>query len=113
MKTYAIDFKSVNVKKETISCISFIQSETLFLAIHTFEEKNRGRGYITLSVREVDNNELSAINSLKKNVTFWFNECGLSKEGVLREIESWFNFAFTTKEQNEAKREVINLLNKN
>ncbi|WPM86362.1 hypothetical protein QNH14_23915 (plasmid) [Apirhabdus apintestini] len=65
-----------------------------------------------MSVREVDNNELSAINSLKKNVTFWFNECGLSKEGVLREIESWFNFAFTTKEQNEAKREVINLLNK-
>jgi hypothetical protein len=39
MKTYAIDFKSVNVKKETITCISFIQSETLFLAIHTFEEK--------------------------------------------------------------------------
>jgi hypothetical protein len=113
MKTYAIDFKSVNVKKESINCISFIESETLFLAIHTFEEINRGRGYITLSVREVDNNELSAINSLKKNVTFWFNECGLSKEDVLREIESWFNFAFTTKEQNEAKREVINLLNKN
>ncbi|EHU0559619.1 hypothetical protein KYY48_004598 [Salmonella enterica] len=113
MKTYAIDFKSVNVKKETINCTSFIQSETIFLAVHAFEEKNRGRGYITLSVREVDNNELSAINSLKKNVTFWFNECGLPKESVLKEIESWFNFAFTTKEQNEAKREVINLLNKN
>jgi hypothetical protein len=56
-----------------------------------------------LSVREVDNNELSAINSLKKNVTFWFNECGLSKEGF-KESESWFNFAFTTKEQNEAKK---------
>lgn len=48
MKTYAIDFKSVNVKKETINCISFIQSETLFLAIHTFEEKNRGRGYMVI-----------------------------------------------------------------
>jgi hypothetical protein len=110
MKTYIIDFKAVNVNKHVIICTAFVRSETLFLAIQSFEEKNRGRSYVALSARELDNTELSAINSLKKNVAFWFDECGLSKERVLREINTWFNFAFTTDEQREAKKEVIEIL---
>ncbi|HBA4338120.1 TPA: hypothetical protein J5F77_003738 [Escherichia coli] len=60
----------------------------------------------------MDNTEISAINSLKKNVAFWFDECGFSKEGVLSNIDGWFNFAFTTEEQNEAKKEIIEILKK-
>ncbi|RKT89337.1 hypothetical protein BJ925_0314 [Rahnella aquatilis] len=110
MKTYIIDFKCLNVNKDVITCTAFVRSETLFLAINSFEEKNRGRGYVAMSARELDNTEISAINSLKKNVAFWFDECGLSKEGVLSKINAWFNFAFTTDEQNEAKKEIIGIL---
>ena len=110
MKTYIIDFNALNVNKHVITCTAFLRSETLFLAIQSFEQKNRGRGYVALSARELDNTELSAINSLKKNVAFWFDECGLSKEEVLREVNAWFNFAFTTEEQNKAKKEIIEIL---
>lgn len=112
MKTYIIDFNALNVNKDVITCTAFVRSETLPLAIHSFEIKNRGRGYVVLSARELDNTEISAINSLKKNVAFWFDECGLSKEGVLSNIDGWFNFAFTTEEQNEAKKEIIEILKK-
>ena len=110
MKTYIIDFNALNVNKHVITCTAFVRSETLLLAIHSFEIKNRGRGYVVLSARELDNTEISAINSLKKNVAFWFDECGLSKERVLREVNAWFNFAFTTEEQNKAKKEIIEIL---
>lgn len=50
MKVFAIDFKALNAKKEVITCTSLINAETLFLAIHAFEEKNRGLGYIVTSV---------------------------------------------------------------
>lgn len=78
MKVFAIDFKALNAKKEVITCTSLINAETLFLAIHAFEEKNRGLGYIVTSVREENNHELSALKSLRANVHFWFQECGLS-----------------------------------
>ncbi|WP_174822398.1 hypothetical protein [Pantoea sp. CCBC3-3-1] len=112
MNVYAIEFKSVNALKEVITCTTHINAETLFLAIHSFEEQNRGLGYIVTSVREEKKEELSALKSLKANVRFWFNDCGLSTEKVINEVNAWFNFAFTTKEQEEAKREVIEELKK-
>ncbi|WP_228709080.1 hypothetical protein [Klebsiella pneumoniae] len=46
-------------------------------------------------------------NSLKKNINFWFNECGLSKSEVINEVINWKNFAYTLKELEEAKNEAI------
>ena len=112
MKTYAIEFQSVNAFKEKITCTSLTQAESLFLSIHSFEEQNRGRGYVIISVREENTNELSAIKSLKANVRFWFHECGLSTEEVFKKIAAWGNFAFSPKEQGEAKKEVIEQIRK-
>ncbi|ELL8673091.1 MULTISPECIES: hypothetical protein [Enterobacterales] len=112
MKVFAIDFKALNAKKEVITCTSLINAETLFLAIHAFEEKNRGLGYIVTSVREENNHELSALKSLRANVHFWFQECGLSSEKVINQVNAWYYFAFTQKEQDEAKKEVIEELKK-
>ncbi len=112
MKVYAIEFQALNALKEIITCTSFIHAETLFLAIHDFEEQNRGRGYITISVREDVTDELSALKSLKANVRFWFIECGLSTDKVINQVNAWYNFAFTQKEQDEAKKEVIGQLKK-
>ncbi|HBA8604292.1 TPA: hypothetical protein J1145_004117 [Escherichia coli] len=107
MNIYVITFKSLNAKKEVISCSAFVHSETLFLAVHSFEDKNRGRGYEITEVKELITEELTAKNSLQKNISFWFNECGLSKVEILKEIENWKNFAFTLKELQEAKKEAI------
>jgi len=65
MKTYIIDFNALNVNKDVITCTSFIHAETIFLAVHNFEEQNRGLGYIAVSVREKAADELSALKSLK------------------------------------------------
>jgi hypothetical protein len=107
MNTYVITFKSLNAKKEAINCTAFFKSETLFLAVHSFEDKNRGRGYVITSVNELLTDELTAKNSLKKNINFWFNECGLSKEEIIKEINNWKNFAYTLKELEEAREEAI------
>lgn len=112
MKRYAIEFQAVNALKEIITCTSFINAETLFLAVHHFEEQNRGQGYIAVSVREEDIEKLSAIKSLKANVRFWFLECGLSTDKIINQVNAWYNFAFTQKEQDEAKKEVIAELKK-
>lgn len=112
MKVYAIDFQAVNAIKENITCTSFIHAETLFLALHNFEEQNRGLGYIAVSVREEAADELSALKSLKANVRFWFIECGLNSHQIIDQINAWYNFAFTQKEQGEAKKEVIGQINK-
>ncbi|WP_407129744.1 hypothetical protein [Citrobacter cronae] len=90
-----------------ITCSAFVHSETLFLAVHSFEDKNRGRGYVITSVSELLSEELTAKNSLKKNINFWFNECGLSKSEVINEVINWKNFAYTLKELEEAKNEAI------
>ena len=68
--------------------------------------------YIVTSVREENNHELSALKSLRANVHFWFQECGLSSEKVINQVNAWYNFAFTQKEQDEAKKEVIEELKK-
>ncbi|SAG83575.1 Uncharacterised protein [Enterobacter hormaechei] len=107
MNTYVITFKSLNAKKEAINCTAFVHSETLFLAVHSFEDKNRGRGYVITSVNELMTDELTAHNSLKKNISFWFNECGLNKKEIIAEINNWKNIAFTLKELEEAKTEAI------
>ncbi|WP_252408641.1 hypothetical protein [Escherichia coli] len=86
MNTYVITFQALNTKKEKITCSAFVHSETLFLAVHSFEDKNRGRGYVITSVSELLSEELTAKNSLKKNINFWFNECGLSKSEVINEV---------------------------
>lgn len=70
MKTYIIDFNALNVNKDVITCTSFIHAETLFLAVHNFEEQNRGLSYIAVSVREEAVDKLSALKSLKANVRF-------------------------------------------
>ncbi|EBV2865031.1 TPA: hypothetical protein IEO78_004199 [Escherichia coli] len=107
MNTYVITFQALNSKKEKITCSAFVHSETLFLAVHSFEDKNRGRGYAITSVSELFDDELTAKNSLKKNINFWFNECGLSKSEVINEVINWKNFAYTIKELEEAKNEAI------
>ncbi|HBW3051303.1 TPA: hypothetical protein MEW76_004915 [Klebsiella aerogenes] len=107
MNTYVITFQALNVKKEKIICSAFVHSETLFLAVHSFEDKNRGRGYVITSVNELLTDELTAKNSLKKNINFWFNECGLSKEEIIKEINHWKYFAYSIKELEEAKEEAI------
>ncbi|MCT9950876.1 hypothetical protein [Klebsiella pneumoniae] len=56
---------------------------------------------------ELLSEELTAKNSLKKNINFWFNECGLSKSEVINEVINWKNFAYTLKELEEAKNEAI------
>lgn len=56
--------------------------------------------------------ELSAIASLKRNVEFWFKGCGLTKERVIRCIDSWYDFAYSPSEQEEAKRKVKEYLMK-
>lgn len=106
MKVYAIQFQSINALKRSyhFTCTSLVHAETLFLAIHAFEEQNRGLAYIVFSVREETENELSVFNSLKANVRFWLNECGLSHEKVINQVNAWYNFAFTQKEQHEAKK---------
>ena len=112
MKVFAIEFNAVNALKEEITCTSLIKSESIFLAIHAFEEQNRGKGYIVTSVREENTNELSAIKSLKANVRFWFLACGYSSESVINKVNAWYNFAFTQKEQDEAKKEIIKEIKK-
>ncbi|HEK3967570.1 TPA: hypothetical protein SM730_004105 [Escherichia coli] len=112
MKVFAIEFNAVNALKEEITCTSLIKSESIFLVIHAFEEQNRGKGYIVTSVREENTNELSAIKSLKANVRFWFLECGYSSESVINKVNAWYNFAFTQKEQDEAKKEIIKEIKK-
>ncbi|WP_204161995.1 hypothetical protein [Erwinia amylovora] len=112
MKTYIIDFNASNVNKDVITCTSFIHAETLFLAVHNFEEQNRGLGYIAVSVREESAEELSALKSLKANVRFWFIECGLNSAQIIGQVNAWYNFAFTQKEQDAAKKEVIEQINK-
>lgn len=112
MKIYAIEFQAFNVLKEIITCTSFIHAETLFLAVHNFEEQNRGLGYIAVSVREEAANELSALKSLKANVRFWFIECGLNSNQIIDQINAWYNFAFSQKEQDAAKKEVIGKIKK-
>ncbi|HGJ4980421.1 TPA: hypothetical protein ACJGRR_003632 [Salmonella enterica subsp. enterica serovar Charity] len=107
MNTYVITFQALNTKKEKITCSAFVHSETLFLAVHSFEDKNRGRGYVITSASELLSEELTANNSLKKNINFWFNECGLSKSEVINEVTNWKNFAYTLKELEEAKNEAI------
>ena len=89
MNTYVITFQALNTKKEKITCSAFVHSETLFLAVHSFEDKNRGRGYAITSVSEL------------------FNERGLSKSEVINEVINWKNFAYTLKELEEAKNEAI------
>ncbi|EIJ8953878.1 hypothetical protein LJQ41_003767 [Salmonella enterica] len=54
--------------------------------------------------------ELNALASLKRNVRFWFDACGYDKEQVKRQIESWFDFAYSPSEQEQAKNLVLNLL---
>ncbi|MGR4475165.1 hypothetical protein K8Q80_25520 [Escherichia coli] len=61
MNTYVITFRALNTKKEKkITCSAFVHSETLFLAVHSFEDKNRGRGYVITSVSELLSEELTA-----------------------------------------------------
>ena len=112
MKSYAIEFQAVKVIKESITCTTFIHAEALFLALHQFEEQNRGLGYIAVSVREEAADELSAIKSLKANVRFWFIECDLNSAQIICQVNAWYNFAFTQKEQDAAKKEIIEQINK-
>ncbi|MCT9950840.1 hypothetical protein N7224_26185, partial [Klebsiella pneumoniae] len=73
MNTYVITFQALNTKKEKITCSAFVHSETLFLAVHSFEDKNRGRGYVITSVREGANKQVisSQADSLIKISRIW------------------------------------------
>ncbi|MDN8602272.1 hypothetical protein Q0A17_23120 [Citrobacter sp. S2-9] len=48
--------------------------------------------------------ELSAISSLNRNIKFWFEQCGLTKEKVISCIDNWYDFAYSPSEQEQAKR---------
>lgn len=54
--------------------------------------------------------EFSALASLKRNIKFWFEHCGCNKEQVIRNIDSWFDFAYAPGEQQAAKEEMIEKL---
>uniref|UniRef100_UPI0020C2E3D2 hypothetical protein n=1 Tax=Salmonella enterica TaxID=28901 RepID=UPI0020C2E3D2 len=47
--------------------------------------------------------EISAIASFNRNIKFWFELCGLSKERVIRCIDNWFDLAYPPSEQEKAK----------
>ncbi|ECD9357210.1 hypothetical protein FNI80_22855 [Salmonella enterica subsp. salamae] len=50
--------------------------------------------------------EFSALASLNRNVKFWFEQCGLTRERVIRCVDTWYDFAYPPLEQEEAKRKV-------
>ncbi|EAT4546181.1 hypothetical protein OJ748_004562 [Salmonella enterica] len=50
--------------------------------------------------------EFSALASLNRNVNFWFEQCGLTRERVIRCVDTWYDFAYPPSEQEEAKRKV-------
>lgn len=56
--------------------------------------------------------ELTALASLKRNVKFWFDSCGCSNEQVIRQIENWYDSAYSPAEQEKAKIEVLSELHK-
>ena len=56
--------------------------------------------------------EFSALASLNRNVKFWFEKCGLTKERVIRCVDSWYDFAYSPSEQEEAKRKIKEYLMK-
>ncbi|HCJ1778746.1 TPA: hypothetical protein NQQ36_004506 [Salmonella enterica] len=49
----------------------------------------------------------SAKASLNRNIKYWFEQCGLSKERVIRCIDNWYDFAYPPSEQDKAKKEAI------
>ncbi|EED9464328.1 hypothetical protein ACEWQ7_004619 [Salmonella enterica] len=51
--------------------------------------------------------EFSARASLNRNIKFWIEKCGLSKERVIRCIDHWYDFAYSPSEQEKAKKEAI------
>ncbi|ECG7525587.1 hypothetical protein FLC00_23955 [Salmonella enterica] len=50
--------------------------------------------------------EFSALASLNRNVNFWFEQSGLTRERVIRCVDTWYDFAYPPSEQEEAKRKV-------
>lgn len=55
--------------------------------------------------------ELSALASLRRNVKFWFDDCGYNQEQVIKQIAKWVNFAYAPSEQDQAKKEILKELN--
>lgn len=47
--------------------------------------------------------ELNALASLKRNVRFCFEACGYDREQVKKQIDAWFDFAYSPSEQEQAK----------
>ncbi|HBY9737611.1 TPA: hypothetical protein MJA81_23045 [Klebsiella pneumoniae] len=54
--------------------------------------------------------EFSAKASLNRNIKFWFEQCGLSKERVIHCIDNWYDLAYPSSEQEKAKKEAIEKL---
>lgn len=59
--------------------------------------------------------EFSAKASLNRNIKFWFEQCGLSKERVIHCIDNWYDLAYPPSEQEkvrtgESKKEAIEKL---
>ncbi|EAA1037924.1 hypothetical protein DL192_08810 [Shigella sonnei] len=54
--------------------------------------------------------EFSAKASLNRNIKFWFEQCGLSKERVIHCIDNWYDLASPPSEQEKAKKEAIEKL---
>lgn len=50
--------------------------------------------------------DFSAIAALERNVKFWSEQCGLTKEHIIRSIDNWYDFAYSPREQEAAKSEV-------
>lgn len=62
-----LSLSRLNTKKEKITCSAFVHSETPLPAVHSFEDKNRGRGYAALlPVSELLDEELTAVRSSRK-----------------------------------------------
>lgn len=107
MNMYVIIFQVLNIKKEKIICFVFVYLEIFFFVVYFFEDKNCGCGYVIMFVSELLFEELMVKNFFKKNINFWFNECGLSKFEVINEVINWKNFVYIFKELEEVKNEVI------
>lgn len=52
---------------------------------------------------DAQDNEVNATSSLKRDIKFWFNECGISYDQIKNKIERWSPFAFSFSEIAEAK----------
>ncbi|WP_235204277.1 hypothetical protein [Salmonella enterica] len=48
--------------------------------------------------------EFSAKASLNRNIKFWFEQCGLSKERVIHCIDNWYDLAYPPSETGESKK---------